>query len=115
MHSIREESLLAAKKLTKCCGRHSLHPFLHHTRLIFFFFVKKQFIISEIFSRAYRASEGWNELFRSEIPEKNTYSLYHMVNHSPKVSFILTSEQCGLQSEILVEDDIGEEELIAGK
>lgn len=38
-----------------------------------------------------------------------------MVNHSPKVSFILTPEQCGLQSEILVEDDIGEEELIAGK
>lgn len=38
-----------------------------------------------------------------------------MANPSHKVSFIPTSEQCGLQSEILVKDDIGEEELIASK
>lgn len=38
-----------------------------------------------------------------------------MANPSHKVLFILTSEQRGLQSEILVKDDIEEEDLIVSK
>lgn len=107
--------MLAPKKLTKSCGRCSLHPFLYHTQLVNFFFCKNQVIIGEIFYRACGLSEGQNELFRSEIPEKNTYSSYHMANPSHKVLSIPTSEQCGLQSEISVKGNIGEEELIASK
>lgn len=67
--SIREDSFLAPKKLKNTVvDIHFIHAYAILSKLFGFFLVKNQFIISEIFYRAYRPSEGWNEFFRSEIP-----------------------------------------------
>lgn len=106
--------MLVPKKLTKCFSTYLLHPFLCHTQLVKRVFLIKE-IISEIVYSADRAPGRQDEFPKSEVPEKNTNDSYQMANPSQRVSFILTSEHCGLRSGISVKADMGEEELRASK